>query len=477
MALLVAAVVAVAGFFGGVYKYLQSKGIDAGMMKLAAVGLAGVLVLGGSGYGIYRALTNKNGLSVSINDAPIGIIKIVKDKEITGAYLQDLAVKKLEQSVGMRVQVNETVSVEAVHASNKEFVTENYVVNEILNRFTYLVEAAAITVNGQEMALVRTVQEANDILDGIKDAYLQDGMEFISSNFVEDVQVTLMFREEEEIITKDRADEILTANVAEQEIYTIRQGDSLDAIAAGVGMTRDEIIRLNPGYSAASILRIGATLTLTVPKPILSVETREQVTQPGVIEKPVQIQYNENEHRSYTKILRQGREGQETLTVNIVRINGFEDRREIVDRVTIVEPEVEIKEVGTNDAAPQRALGSFIMPAQGRITDSFRTRGGTHMGIDVANAYGTGVYASDGGVVTKARDDGDGYGQQVIIDHGNGFVTSYAHNSRVLVTVGQRVAQGEHIANMGSSGDSTGNHCHFEMLLHGAHVDPFEYIH
>jgi murein DD-endopeptidase MepM/ murein hydrolase activator NlpD len=69
-----------------------------------------------------------------------------------------------------------------------------------------------------------------------------------------------------------------------------------------------------------------------------------------------------------------------------------------------------------------------------------------------------------------------GYGEAVIIDHGNGFQTLYGHNSELLVTVGQDIAQGEQIAKMGSTGNSSGNHCHFEIYKNGAVTDPLAYI-
>ena len=453
-----------------------SAGVEMGFVRMAVIILAVALFLGGGGYGLYWFMTHINGQVVSINSTQIGVIKLVKNKEITGEYLQDLAVKKLEQQVGAHVQVNESVTTELVHASSKDFVTEDYIVNEILKSFTYLVETASITVDGYEMALVRTEKEADEILQNIKNAYLQDGLDIKEVSFVEAVDTTPVFRSEDEIISTDRAYEILTANIIEEQIYVVKKGDSLGGIAANAGMMLNDLLALNPEYTPTTILPIGATLTLTVPKPLLSVETRESVKYTAVMEKPVEIRYNDDEHKSYTRILQQGKEGQEEITADIVRVNGFEIRKDIIDRVTLVPPVTEIKEVGTSNTNPKRALGSFIMPTYGTITDYFGTRSGRHNGVDIANSRGTPIYASDGGVVTKAKNSGDGYGNQVVIDHGNGFVTSYAHNSSILVSVGQKVAQGEVIAKMGSTGNSTGNHCHFEMFLYGTHVNPFKYV-
>ncbi len=98
-----------------------------------------------------------------------------------------------------------------------------------------------------------------------------------------------------------------------------------------------------------------------------------------------------------------------------------------------------------------------------------------HGGIDIGKPYGTPIYASLSGVVVYATWD-NSYGYFVKIDHGNGFETLYAHNSKNLVTAGQTVNAGEKIAEVGSTGDSTGNHLHFEVRVNGERVEPRNYL-
>ncbi len=98
-----------------------------------------------------------------------------------------------------------------------------------------------------------------------------------------------------------------------------------------------------------------------------------------------------------------------------------------------------------------------------------------HGGIDIGKPYGTPIYASLSGVVVYATWD-NSYGYFVKIDHGNGFETLYAHNSKNLVTAGQIVTTGEKIAEVGSTGDSTGNHLHFEVRVNGEPIEPRNYL-
>ncbi|SCL65208.1 Murein DD-endopeptidase MepM and murein hydrolase activator NlpD, contain LysM domain [Micromonospora citrea] len=108
---------------------------------------------------------------------------------------------------------------------------------------------------------------------------------------------------------------------------------------------------------------------------------------------------------------------------------------------------------------------SWVIPMKGAaITSCYGPRWGTlHAGIDFALPAGTPVRAAFGGTVTKAGDVGDGYGISVVIDHGNGYLTQYAHLSTAKVGVGDKVGAGETIGLEGSTGDSTGPHLHFEV--------------
>lgn len=121
-------------------------------------------------------------------------------------------------------------------------------------------------------------------------------------------------------------------------------------------------------------------------------------------------------------------------------------------------------------------------PCSGEITSPYGYRSspwgwGTdfHPGIDIADSWGTPVFATASGTVTFAGWDG-GYGQIVVIDHGNGFQTAYAHNSSIMVDVGQQVSKGYHIADMGSTGASTGPHVHYEVRVNGQRENPMDYM-
>jgi len=118
----------------------------------------------------------------------------------------------------------------------------------------------------------------------------------------------------------------------------------------------------------------------------------------------------------------------------------------------------------------------FIWPHKGRINSPYGPRwGGFHTGIDIACHLGGAVVAAKGGKVI-ASEWGGGYGNMIIIDHGNGVSTLYAHNSHLYVHRGARVARGKLISACGSTGNSTGSHLHFEVRINGEHTNPMPFL-
>lgn len=139
---------------------------------------------------------------------------------------------------------------------------------------------------------------------------------------------------------------------------------------------------------------------------------------------------------------------------------------------------------GSGGGGSANASGSFLWPVASYVYVSSRFglrvhpitgKTKSHTGIDIASNQGTAVYASDGGSVTLAGWNG-GYGNCIMIDHGNGYVTLYGHLSSISVSVGQTVSQGATIGAVGSTGNSTGPHLHFEVLKNGTRIDPEQFF-
>jgi murein DD-endopeptidase MepM/ murein hydrolase activator NlpD len=151
----------------------------------------------------------------------------------------------------------------------------------------------------------------------------------------------------------------------------------------------------------------------------------------------------------------------------------------IEDKAAHVEQALRIYEA----ALRERAVRPSIWPVTGELTDNFGGRhnpfGGYsfefHTGQDIATAWGTPVAAAANGTVTFAGWQ-NGYGQIVVIDHGDGLTTRYGHLSRIDVAVGQNITRGDLLGNVGSTGRSTGPHLHYEVRINDEPVDPMQYL-
>ena len=141
-----------------------------------------------------------------------------------------------------------------------------------------------------------------------------------------------------------------------------------------------------------------------------------------------------------------------------------------------------LQETSSSISGSTNAKGSFINPTTGTYTSKYGTRihpitkkESFHTGQDIANSYGTKIVAADGGKVVKANYNG-AYGNAIVIDHGNGYSTMYAHLQSFNVSVGDTVSQGQKIGEMGSTGWSTGPHLHYEVWYQGKHTNPMNYL-
>ncbi len=173
-----------------------------------------------------------------------------------------------------------------------------------------------------------------------------------------------------------------------------------------------------------------------------------------------------------------GTVGEEVTVQRVTSINGEEQYTKSIGAVTVTEAQPTVISMGTKERP------EYMWPARGGVSSYFgNDHGRTHKGLDITGSTGTDIYASRGGKVIYAGWNDGGYGNLVVIAHDNGTQTYYGHNSSLLVHVGQQVTQGQHIAEMGSTGRSSGVHSHFEVRVGGGNepflgtpVNPMDYL-
>lgn len=333
-----------------------------------------------------------------------------------------------------------------------------------------------VSVDGQVLGVVNSKAEFNNLLQELRSAYVNSNT--TSVEFVEQLQVNPVVLADE-VLTMEQMREVLTENTTGETTYTVVSGDTFNAIAYRNDMSMTELKALNPDVNVNK-LSIGQVLNVKELIPRLSIRTTETATYLEPIPCPVKTQDDPTIYVGSSKILVRGEEGEAQVTANITRVNGVEKDREVLESTTLREPTTTIKAVGTKPKPKTASNGYYKWPCSGKITSYFGYRKifgsrSYHSGIDIAGSYGTAIKAADGGKVTFSGYKGN-YGYLVIITHDNGTQTYYGHCSSLLVSAGQRVYQGQTIARMGSTGRSTGNHCHFEVRICGSSVNPLNYL-
>jgi hypothetical protein len=299
--------------------------------------------------------TNQNAYAVYLGDELIG--NIARAQDIDAVSLQSQAVKRLEASLGASVRVDENVSLKPVHSAPRDILPDADVLDSIIrNRaFTYKLEAAAIFVEGREIAVLKTEAEVEAVARQLQNPYINGSFDdYISVTFLEDWLVVPKLVDQDELDTAEAALIQLDKKTRVMEDYSIQDGDTLGAIARRNNTTVDKICIDNPGYTSTTILRPGRIIRLETTRPYLSVKTVEEILRREAIPMPVKNVDNPGEYKTYTKVLQEGADGEREITVRITRVNGVQTgaEEEISARVTR-EPVERLIEVGTSETAPQ----------------------------------------------------------------------------------------------------------------------------
>jgi murein DD-endopeptidase MepM/ murein hydrolase activator NlpD len=250
-----------------------------------------------------------------------------------------------------------------------------------------------------------------------------------------------------------------------------------------------ELESLNPGVE--NVIHTGDKLMISQQVNYVRIKvTKTEVSNEDIAYTTQKVD-NANMYKGTTKTSQSGSNGVDKVTRLVTYIDGVQVSSQEVSRETLVEPVNEIIQVGTKSAtySSSGSVGSYTVVAKGSmvwpltgcyvVSSGYGYRsGGFHGGIDISNGrcYGNIVVAAASGTVTAAGWDSSGYGNKVMINHGNGVVTLYGHMSAVLCSVGQYVNAGDAIGRCGASGNATGPHLHFEVRINGSKVNPAPYI-
>ena len=424
-------------------------------------------------------------------------IGFVTDETMATEALQAITAD-LKNSYNMDISAEQQLSFVKLRCDEQLLCTKEQIAKAIKDNMDVKVVAAVVVVNERPAVALHTQQEADQALDAVL-APFRDAEEASQRNraevgFVESVSVQQMSVDYSLVCTVEAATHTLALGAGVEDNWVEAQkGDSLARIAKRYGLKVSDLRRANPGLAGSDVIQPGDRINAVHPTMWVNVRYTDTVTREDTLAFQTVEQNDDTLYTTQKTIKQKGKNGTAQTTSRITYINGIQAAKEILsqDVITAAQDQIVLrgtKKVPTNlggntgsGSGGATSSSGFMVPVSNyRLTSTYKIRtlqGITrlHAGIDLAAPTGTPVYASKAGKVTRAG-NASGYGLLVEIDHGGGVRTRYGHNSRLLVKVGQEVKKGQIIALVGSTGRSTGPHCHFEIRINGKAVDPQKYV-
>ena len=389
-------------------------------------------------------------------------ISIVPEQVFTASTNDEETLKKLDKII----EVEATAFALSVNDEMAVYVKDLKAYQEAIRKLKlHFVTEEELNVLEARKSSLESLPELKEDETRIADVILKERVTGVTVNV-----------KPEEIISPDDAVKLLLDGTLEQEKYKVMAGDVLGSIASKHNLSTAELLKINPSIDETTVLQIGKELNVTVLKPIINVEVQYEKKTIEVMKHNKTVEAAEDMFKGDTKVKQEGSDGKKIATYLVRKENGVQVGESLISETILVQPKDSIILKGTK-VIPSRGSGNFAWPAEGGyISSQMGYRWGRkHEGIDIARPSGFTIKATDNGVVEAAGWDGT-YGQRVIVDHQNGYKTTYAHLSSISVNVGEVVPQGSKLGVMGNTGRATGTHLHFEVEKNGVTINPLSVL-
>ncbi len=432
-------------------------------------------------------------LEVIYNDQSIGYISdesvyiearnMVRDRLSAGGGSVEATVAS--QSSNLNAQYELTlVSLEELN--DAQTISDKMIENSVDN----LTHACGIYIDGQFICAVKNEADAKTVFNGILAPYEADAANngYIVG-FAETIDyVQGLYRDDESVMWDAAELESTLVNEKGIETYITSEGDTLTSISSAYGIGENELERLNPDVDFEELSE-GTVLTVKDAEKYISIKKTVTTSSIRDVEFETVKRRDATKYSGYRKVIQEGVNGSERVTKTQIFIDGvlydteysYETLKEAVDEIVTVGTKTSYNGIYIGEASSS----GFLWPAPSchYISSPYGWRNsGWHNGIDLVKsgggALGTPVIASKSGRVEVVQRSSSGYGNMVLINHGDGYKTRYAHmvKGSIRVSVGDYVEAGQTIGKVGSTGNSTGPHLHFEVIVNGETRNPKNYI-
>lgn len=363
--------------------------------------------------------------------------------------------------------------------------------NLIENSTQQLTPACGIFIDGKFEGAVKNETDATGVFESLLAPYKTDDPT-TSAAFVEDVRFSQgLYSVNTKIMDASELKDKLATKKAEAVVHTVKDGETIWSIAMANGLSESALLQMNPNQG--QLIKTGDKLKVSNEVNFIRVKLIK--TEVRTVEVPFETIKTNNPKlfKGDTRIVRKGVTGKESVTELVTYIDNTRVSAQEIDRKRLSDPTAQKTDVGTKSTKVSGSSGSynvkvsnegFVWPVPGyynRVSSPFGYRSrGFHSGVDISGSgiNGKVIVAAKDGVVESVGRGNSGLGHQIAINHGGGLVTRYGHclSGSISVSPGQRVSAGQAIARVGSTGNSTGPHLHFEVRVNGSAVNPLPYI-
>lgn len=346
------------------------------------------------------------------------------------------------------------------------------------------IEGYRLLIDGKQLCAVYDKSELEKLLEEYKNGFVKgidENASVKSIGFKQKTEIKKGLVEIADLVDSKRAGELLDEKEQEAAVVEVKEGENAWTIAQNHDISIAALEKMNPQVDMEKLFP-GDKLVVSPFKSRLDVIINlENSVVESIPFKTETIKDNQM-YSNQKKVTKPGIPGEKKVTYDIVLENGLQVSMNTAKTEIIKDPVNRVVRIGTKTTVSRGGSRNYGVVSGKRVSSNFGWRThpisgkkSFHDGVDIAASHGTGVYAYSAGTVSFAGWNG-GYGKVVYIDHGNGLQTRYAHMSAISVRVGQSVSAGKKIGAVGSTGNSTGAHLHFEVLKYGSLKNPFNYI-
>lgn len=421
------------------------------------------------------------GIAVEYNGHEIGIISAEADFDSAARDVQQrVSYSENEEALDMSAKLSLRVI-----SDDDKFITSGQLADKMLEASDEdLTEAYGIYIDGSFVGAVANKKAVEEALeDRLLNYEVKGTVRDVS--YVNKIEYTKGIYLRNSVKSEDDAIAQLTSAKEKKRVYVAQAGDNIVTVAQKYGMDLDKLNELNPDISTS--LKDGQMINVIQTESFLPIQyIREMDTMSFLEYETIEVETSAL-NVGMVATLTKGERGVKESKIEITYVDGIEASRKVISNNITKNPVMEVIGYGTYSAMPDNpdtcffgqpltGTGQMGWPLDGGYVSDTFISDRNHKGLDIAAPEGTEIYAAEEGEVVSAGWNSGGYGNVVMIEHPDGYATVYGHMISVYAVEGEYVQKGQLIGFVGNTGNSFGDHCHFEVRYQGICYDPASFL-